>query len=45
MLVEEFLGQGIIPDVVEAIFPTDNRDEANAVIEEFSQVPDEYHWN
>lgn len=37
MLVEERFDRLFFRDVVEAIFATDNRDEANAVIEEFSR--------
>jgi hypothetical protein len=37
MLVEESFDRVLFRDVVEAIFATDNRDEANAVIEEFSK--------
>ena len=37
MLVEERFDRLFFRDVVEAIFATDSRDEANAVIEEFSK--------
>jgi len=37
MLVEESFDRVLFRDVVEAIFATDNKDEANAVIEEFSK--------
>jgi len=37
MLVEERFDRIYFRDIVEAIFMTDNRDEANAVIEEFSR--------
>ena len=37
MLVEEQFDRLFFRDVVEAIFATDNRDEANAIIEEFSR--------
>ena len=37
MLVDEQFDRVLFRDVVEAIFATDNRDEANAVIEEFSR--------
>src|SRR5210317_1680574 len=37
MLVEESFDRILFRDVVEAIFATDNRDEAEAVIEEFSR--------
>ena len=37
MLVEESFNRVFFRDVVEAIFATSNRDEANAVIEEFSR--------
>jgi hypothetical protein len=40
MLVEERFDRLFFRDVVEAIFATDNRDEANAVIEEFSRFWD-----
>jgi len=35
--VEEQFDRLFFRDVVEAIFATDNRDEANAIIEEFSR--------
>ena len=37
MLVEERFDRIYFRDIVEAIFMTDNRDEANAIIEEFSR--------
>jgi truncated hemoglobin YjbI len=37
MLVDESFDRLFFRDVVEAIFATDSRDEANAVIEEFSR--------
>jgi truncated hemoglobin YjbI len=37
MLVEESFDRVLFRDVVEAIFATDKRDEAEAVIEEFSK--------
>ena len=37
MLVQEKFDRVFFKDVVEAIFMTDNRDEANAIIEEFSK--------
>lgn len=37
MLVEERFDRFYFRDIVEAIFMTDNRDEANAIIEEFSR--------
>ena len=37
MLVDESFDRVYFRDVVEAIFATDNRDEANAVIEEFNK--------
>ena len=37
MLVEERFDRLYFRDIVEAIFATSNRDEANAVIEEFSK--------
>ena len=36
MLIEESFDRVLFRDVVEAIFATDNRDEAEAVIEEFN---------
>jgi len=37
MLVEESFDRVFFRDVVEAIFATDNRDEAEAIIEEFNR--------
>ena len=37
MLVDESFDRVYFRDVVEAIFATDNRDEANAIIEEFNK--------
>ena len=47
MLIEEQSGlTGLFfRDVVEAIFATSNRDEAEAVIEEFNRFSDEYNWH
>ena len=37
MLVQEKFDRVFFKDIVEAIFMTDNKDEANAIIEEFSK--------
>jgi hypothetical protein len=37
MLVDESFDRLFFRDIVEAIFATDNRDTANAVVEEFSR--------
>ena len=37
MLVQEQFDRVLFKDVIEAVFATDKRDEANAVIEEFSK--------
>ena len=44
MLVQEHFDRVLFRDVVEAVFPTDNREEAEAVIEEFSILGYDY-WH